>query len=92
LDLDWCGYDALVDVRSARHLMVNQGEKEFALNQRQAGVIESFWSFANRRLRKFNGVLPRTFYLHLKECEYRFNNREGDLVRLLLNLLERSPL
>ncbi|HXG84059.1 MAG TPA: IS1595 family transposase, partial [Pyrinomonadaceae bacterium] len=36
---------------------------------------------------------PRsTFYLHLKECEYRFNNRKQNLVGLLLKLLENNPL
>ena len=54
--------------------------------------IESFWSYAKRRLQKFNGVPTGTFYLHLKECEYRFNNRNQDLSRLLLKLLERYPL
>jgi len=27
--------------------------------------IESFWSYAKRRLAKFNGVLRKTFHLHL---------------------------
>ena len=54
--------------------------------------IESFWSYAKRRLQKFNGVSARTFYLHLQECEYRFNNRDKDLRHLLLKLLEKHPL
>jgi transposase-like protein len=29
-----------------------------------------FWSYAKWRLQKFNGVPTRTFYLHLKECDY----------------------
>src|SRR5215213_8845789 len=53
---------------------------------------ESFRSYARRRLQKFNGISARTFNLHLKECEYRFNNRNKDLSRLLLKLLERYPL
>ena len=47
---------------------------------------------AKRRLQKFNGVPARTFYLHLKECEYRFNNRTQNLTRELLKLLVRYPL
>jgi transposase-like protein len=35
--------------------------------------IENLWSFAKRRLRKFNGIRARDFYLHLKECEFRYN-------------------
>ncbi|MDT5061046.1 MAG: hypothetical protein QOH63_1505, partial [Acidobacteriota bacterium] len=33
-----------------------------------------------------------TFYLHLKECEYRFNQRHKNLYRELLKLLEKHPL
>jgi transposase len=34
----------------------------------------------------------QTFYLHLKECEYRFNNRNESLYRELLKLLRKNPL
>ncbi|MDJ0623088.1 MAG: IS1595 family transposase, partial [Desulfocapsaceae bacterium] len=30
--------------------------------------------------------------LHLKECEFRFNNRDEDLYKLLLSLLRKNPL
>tara|TARA_R110002073_G_scaffold239456_2_gene401120 strand:- start:1577 stop:1753 length:177 start_codon:yes stop_codon:yes gene_type:complete len=36
--------------------------------------IESFWSFAKRRLAKLNGVPQHTFYLRLRETEFRFNH------------------
>ena len=48
--------------------------------------IEAFWSYAKRRLSKFNGLTDKKFILHLKECEWRFNNRQNDLFPLLLNL------
>ncbi len=35
--------------------------------------MESFWSFAKRRLNKFNGY-KENFDLHLKECEWRWNH------------------
>jgi len=56
------------------------------------GDIESFRSNAKRRLQNFNGIPAHTFYLHLKECEYRFNNRHKNLYRELLSLLEIHPL
>ena len=43
-------------------------------------------------MQKFNGVSAQTFYLHLKECEYRFNNRNKNLYRELLKLLRKNPL
>ncbi|HEX3033903.1 MAG TPA: IS1595 family transposase, partial [Thermodesulfobacteriota bacterium] len=54
--------------------------------------IESFWSFAKRRLQKFNGVSKKNFNLHLKECEFRFNNREKDIYKILLNILRKNML
>lgn len=88
----WRGYDGLVDVGYAKHFRVNHGDNEFVRGTHHVNGIESFWSYAKRRLQKFNGISARTFYLHLKECEYRFNNRNKDLRRLLLKLLERYPL
>jgi transposase len=88
----WRGYDGLVDVGYAKHFRVNHGSNEFVQGTHHVNGIESFWSYAKRRLQKFNGVSNRTFYLHLKECEYRFNNRNKDLSKLLLKLLEKYPL
>jgi len=54
--------------------------------------IESFWSFAKRRLQKFNGVGREYFNLHLKESEFRFNNRDKDIYKLLLKNLNENML
>ena len=32
------------------------------------------------------------FKLHLKECEFRFNNREQDLYKILLEICRKEPL
>ena len=47
---------------------------------------------ADRRLVQFNGVPRHTFYLHLKETEYRFNHRHQHLSHALLSLLRSTPL
>lgn len=88
----WRGYNGLVDVGYSKHLRVNDSDDVFAIGDVHINGIESFWSYAKRRLQKFNGVSPKTFYLHLKECEYRFNHRSENLQLLLLKLLERFPL
>ena len=54
--------------------------------------IKSFWSFCKRRLAKFNGLTNDKFILHLKECEFRFNNRQNDLYHLLLKILRNNPI
>jgi transposase len=88
----WRGYDGLVDVGYAKHFRVDHGRNQFVRGPHHVNGIESFWSYSKRRLQKFNGVPERTFYLHLKECEYRFNNRTRNLTRELLGLLVRYPL
>jgi transposase-like protein len=88
----WRGYDGLVDVGFKKHFRVNHSENQFADGSNHAGGIESFWSSAKRRPQKFNGLPPHTFYLHSKECEYRFNDRKKNLFQLLIRLLEKNPL
>ena len=88
----WRGYDGLVDIGYDKHFRVNHGVNEFADGERHINGIESFWSYAKRRLAKFNGVAQHTFYLHLKETEYRFNHRHDNLYLELLKLLRNNPL
>lgn len=88
----WRGYNGLVDIGYPKHFRVNHSANEFANEISNINGIESFWSFAKRRLLKFNGVKKETFHLHLKECEFRFNHRNDNLYKLLLTLLRNSPL
>lgn len=88
----WRGYDGLVDVDYSKHFRANHSDAVFAIGDIHINGIKSFWSYAKHRLQKFNGVPTKTFHLHLKECEYRFNHRDENLQLLLLKLLERDPL
>ena len=88
----WRGYNGLVDIGYPKHFRVNHSANEFANEISNINGIESFWSFAKRRLSKFNGVKKETFHLHLKESEFRFNHRNHNLYKLLLTLLRNSPL
>ena len=88
----WVGYDGLVDVGYAKHLRVRHADSEFAVKDNHINGIESFWSFAKHRLSRFHGIPKHTFYLHLKESEFRFNHRHGNLYRVLLRLFREDPL
>src|SRR5205807_4674959 len=59
----WRGYDGLVDVGYSKHFRVEHGANVFARGTQHINGIESFWSFAKRRLQKFNGISAHTFYL-----------------------------
>jgi transposase-like protein len=88
----WRGYNALVDTGFDKHYRVNHSKNEFVAGDWHINGIESFWSFAKTRLQKFNGVSKQTFYLHLKECQWRFNNRSKNLYLELLKLFRENPL
>jgi len=88
----WRGYDGLVDVGYEKHFRVHHGNNEFAQGNRHINGIESFWSSAKRRLVRFNGISRSTFYLHLKETEFRFNYRHESLYKNLLLLLRNYPI
>lgn len=88
----WLDYDGLVDIGFDKHFRVNHGANEFASGERHINGIESFWIYAKRRMAKFNGLTKRTFYLHLKETEYRFNHRGDNLYLVILKTLRLNPL
>ena len=54
--------------------------------------ISVFWGNAKSRLLKFRGLNKNTLYLHVKECEFRYNYRAMDINTLLLNIIYKLPL
>jgi transposase len=48
---------------------------------------EGFWSFARRQLENYHCLSPENFPLYLKEQEFRYAHRQGDLVSALLAAL-----
>ncbi|WP_148707318.1 IS1595 family transposase [Chitinophaga skermanii] len=54
--------------------------------------VDGFWALTKHRLAKFKGLNRNTAYLHLKECEFRYNNRTQDIYVVLLELLKNFPL
>ena len=88
----WRGYNGLVDVCYKKHFRIKHGQNEFASGKNHINGIESFWSFAKRRLEKFHGISKSTFNLHLKESEFRFNNRSKNMYQILLNDFRKTPL
>lgn len=86
----WKSYDGLIHNYS--HYRVYHSHDEFARGKNHINGIESFWSYAKRRLAKFNGVPKHKFTVYLKECEWRFNHRQDDVYVLLLKELRSNPL
>ena len=88
----WRGYNGLVDIGYKKHFRVHHGQDEFVHGKSHINGIESFWGFAKTRLSRFRGMSKKTFHLHLKECEFRFNNREKNLYLLILKIIRKNPL
>lgn len=75
----WGSYDALA-VYGYNHKKVNHQKNEFVRDEIHINGVESFWSWAKRRLAKFNGVPKPLFAANLLESEWRFNHR-SDMLR-----------
>jgi transposase-like protein len=80
---DWKA-DAGLALKSDNHNRVFHRQHEFACGKSHVNGSECFWRFAQHRLAKFNGIPSDAFLLHLKESEFRFNNRKNDLAQIIL--------
>lgn len=85
-------YSALKEMGYTKHETVEHGANEFVRGSIHVNGIEGFWSVVKTRLSKFRGIRKSHIYLHLKECEYRFNHRHENMYDLLLLNLRKSPL
>jgi transposase len=84
----WKAYDGLI-LNGYDHYRVHHSKNEFVRGKNHVNGIESFWSFAKRRLAKFNGISAHKFNLHLKECEFRWNYRGQNLHAKMLSILRK---
>ena len=88
----WRAYDGLI-LNGYDHYRVFHSKDEFARGKSHVNGIESFWSFAKRRLSKFNGLSGHKFNLHLKESEFRWNHRDKKIMYdIILRNLRIRPL
>lgn len=85
-------YDGLVNYGYKKHYRVKHDYNVFADGHNHINGIENFWGLCKVRLAKFRGVHKHTFYLHIKECEYRYNCRNKNLYLNLLNSCRKIPL
>ena len=87
----WMSYDSLV-LNGYKHYRIYHSKDEFARGKNHVNGIESFWSYAKRRIAQFNGVPKNKFILHLKESEWRFNHRSDNIYKVLMKELSQNPL
>ena len=85
-------YDGLVAFGYKKHYRIKHSQNKFGNGKNHINGIENFWGLCKVRLSKFRGVHKHKFYLHLKECEFRFNNRDKNLYLYLLKIIKNKPL
>ncbi len=81
----WKAYDGLI-LNGYNHYRVFHSENEFARGKSHVNGIECFWSYAKRRISKFNGLTNDNFILHLKESECRYNRRFENFAKFVQKL------
>jgi transposase len=88
-------YDGLADYGYKKHYRVKHSENEFAQGHNHINGIENFWGLCKVRLSRFIGIHKHKFYLHLKECEFRYNHRKENYIEIykyLLKIIRKNPL
>ena len=73
------------ELASKESVIFNDGFKSY-------DGIENFWGLCKVRLTKFRGIKKNNFYLHIKECEFRFNNRDNNIYKMLLKSFRNKTL
>ena len=85
-------YDSIVHLGYQKHYRILHSDDKFTEGTNHINGIEGFWGYAKVRLSRFRGMSKNTFYLHLKECEFRFNYRTENLYSLLLKITKDNGL
>ena len=84
-------FDAIADFGKMKLYRVNNAE-HFTKGKSKIDEIDLFWGILKSRIVKFRGLNTGTTYLHIKETEFRYNNRNIDLFTLIHSLIQRRPL
>lgn len=84
-------FEAIADFSKTKLYRVNNASP-FTKPKSRIDEIDLFWGILKSRIVKFRGLNTGTTYLHVKESEFRYNNRSVDLFTLVHSLIQRRPL
>ncbi len=63
--------------------------KSFGKGHNHINGIEGFWSYAKERFHKYHGIKKKNYKFYIKEMEFRFNHREHDVYKLLVEIIRQ---
>ena len=80
------GWKSYVDLQQyGKHNIIDHDEN-YVQGSTHINGIEGFWSYAKERFHKYHGIKKYNYPLYLKEMEFRFNNRNRNLFKLLFDV------
>lgn len=79
-------YNAIIDFERKRMYRIKEGQL-FKKGRHDADEIDFFWKLLKMRIVKMRGLQASSLYLHVKETEFRYNNRNKELYEILLPLV-----
>ena len=89
----------LLDLGYKEHFRVKHSANEFSKSGNPNNGIENFWGLCKVRLAKFRGIKKDMFYLHLKECKFKYNCRlktsnqtHKNIYKKLLKMIRNNPI
>jgi len=80
----WKSYASLHQY--GKHNIIKHDEDELVNGKTHINGIEGFWSYAKERFHKYHGINRNNYPLYLKEMEFRFNNRNENIYKLLFDI------
>jgi len=79
----WSSYDGLITL-GYEHYRIHHHENEFARGKNHVNGIESFWSYAKRRMSKFNGIHKTKLLLSLKGLDVKSFIRSTESIDMVV--------
>lgn len=89
---EWRRYDGIISIERSMRLYLNFGKIMRTSQSNSIMMTEDFFGYVRERMNKFYGVSKKHFFIHLKECEFRYNYQSEDLYGLILKMTKENPL
>ena len=84
------GFKSYIDLKQyGKHNVIRHDKDEFAKEKNHINGLEGFWSYAKERFRKYHGINKENYPKYLKEMEFRFNHRNENVYKLLIDICVR---
>lgn len=84
--------DLIVDLTKDRHIWKKSRKQMKQKRRSKLSRIDGFLGYTKSRMEKFKGIHNQTYFLHLKESEFRYNNDKDKLYHLILKIVRNDPL